>query len=296
MAEERTAQLTMLNSMADGEFVRSLDRQQGWGIRWVDLKDAIFGKRVTELTADEAEEAARLIAARGMAVYCLSTQIFQDDLEQGEAVFRQRHLAALERMARLVPILRPRVVRVLAAQSSRRDTFQDAVVYLRGRHPWVIGLYREASDLVTQAGSRLTIENESHNCVISRPGEALDFFSALDREGRVDLTWDVQNLWQMGAFPTLDVYRELKPLIGYYHVKGGIADESGRLKWRSLLADASWPVADITRAVVADGVSPVICLNPSHGGRKPGYDDADWVRRDFEYMRELLQDIGGGAG
>jgi hypothetical protein len=60
------------------------------------------------------------------------------------------------------------------------------------------------------------------------------------------------------------------------------------LKWRSSLADASWPVAEITRRVAEDGVSPVICLNPSHGASKPGYDYADIVARDIAYLREQV--------
>jgi sugar phosphate isomerase/epimerase len=92
------------------------------------------------------------------------------------------------------------------------------------------------------------------------------FFERLDRARRVVFTWDVQNFWQMGTFPSLDVYRRLKEKIGYYHVKGGRAEPGRRsLVWRSTLQDASWPVLEITRAVCDDGVSPVICLNPSHG-------------------------------
>jgi hypothetical protein len=60
------------------------------------------------------------------------------------------------------------------------------------------------------------------------------------------------------------------------------------LTWRSSLEDASWPVADITRQVAEDGVSPVICLNPSHGAAKPEYDYSDIVARDIAYTRDLL--------
>ena len=102
----------------------------------------------------------------------------------------------------------------------------------------------------------------------------------------------------MGTFPTLEVYRRLRPLIAMVHVKGGAAEApaapgqpDGPLKWRTALADASWPVLDILRAVVADGVSPVICLNPSHGERKTGYDYTDVVGRDIEFLRRNIPEI-----
>jgi sugar phosphate isomerase/epimerase len=111
----------------------------------------------------------------------------------------------------------------------------------------------------------------------------------MDRRDSVFFTYDVQNLWQMGTFPTLDVYRTLKPLIGYFHLKGGKAGDDGRLLWKSTLEDASWPVVEMTREVVRDGVSPVICLNPSHGGKLEGYDYNRMVQRDLEYIRSVLE-------
>ena len=76
------------------------------------------------------------------------------------------------------------------------------------------------------------------------------------------------------------------------HLKGGQSDRPGGApKWSSSLADASWPVLDVVRAVVADGVSPVICLNPSHGERKPGYDYTDVVARDVDFLRRNIPEI-----
>ena len=62
------------------------------------------------------------------------------------------------------------------------------------------------------------------------------FFKLLDRPESVALTWDVQNLWQMGTFPTIDVYYQLKDLIHYYHLKGGqFRGDSPSLYWKSNL-------------------------------------------------------------
>ena len=96
----------------------------------------------------------------------------------------------------------------------------------------------------------------------------------------------------MGVYPSLDVYNKLRDLIGYYHLKGGQqGDESGKLRWRSSLEDASWPVVEITKQVVADGVSPVICLNPSHGAAKEGYDYSNITKRDLDFIRGAIPEV-----
>ena len=154
-------------------------------------------------------------------------------------------------------------------------------------HGWLIPVYREAVDRIHRAGLSATIENEVHGCILSTPHEIVVFLEAMDRRRECCFTWDVQNLWQMGTFPTLEVYRRLKPWIGYFHLKGGRAEvEGGELVWASSLADASWPLLEITGAVIRDGVSPVICLNPSHGKRPEGYDPATVWQQDITFLRE----------
>jgi hypothetical protein len=86
-------------------------------------------------------------------------------------------------------------------------------------------------------------------------------------------------------------------VLGYYHLKGGQHDGTAlKLTWRSSLEDASWPVLDITRAVVADGGSPVICLNPSHGAPKPREPSeelnlADATKADIDYVRREVAGV-----
>jgi hypothetical protein len=97
---------------------------------------------------------------------------------------------------------------------------------------------------------------------------------------------------KMGTFPTIDVYYQLKNLIRYYHLKGGqFRGGSQSLYWKSNLSDASWPVVEITRQVVIDGISPVICLNPSHGQAKSGYDYHNSSIRDIQFTRRLIREI-----
>jgi len=92
----------------------------------------------------------------------------------------------------------------------------------------------------------------------------------------------------MGTYPTVEVYEALRPLLGYVHVKGGqaAADDPAKLKWKVGLDEASWPVREVIQAVVDDGVSPVICLNPAHGEWKNGLRLRRRIDRDGRRFRK----------
>jgi sugar phosphate isomerase/epimerase len=286
------AQLTMLNSMASNDFETGLRLQKAWGLKWVDLRDEIYGRWVEELDLPTAERIVRAVDEQGLGIYCVSTNVFVADVDGGEAMFRS-HLQSLRRVVSLCELLRPQLVRLNAPSFAGRSVGHNSIETIRQRYPWLVVVCREAVDLLTDAGVLACFENDAFDCCLSTPEEFIDFFGWLDRPRAAGLTWDVQNQWASGVFPTLDIYRQLKPLIRYCHVKGGqFEGNSDRLAWNVALEDASWPVVDITSAVVSDGVSPVICLNPAqHGHQKPGYNYEGIVSRDLAYLRRSVPGI-----
>lgn len=284
--------LTVLNMMPSRDFDETVKLHEQWGLRSMDLWGDIYGvPSVDLLDTPTAARAAATIENAGLEVYCLSTRVFDDHVEQGERDFRARHLGQLARSLTMSGILKPRIVRLIAGRLSKTDPAVNAVDVLKSEYPWVADVYREAINSIREAGYAATIENETHDCFLASADEFRDFFEWLDLGDEVSLTWDVQNNWQMGVVPSLSGYESLKPLIGYVHVKGGQSGEgSTDLAWKSSLEDASWPVQEIVQAVVDDGVSPVICLNPSHGAAKAGYDyGADPNARNFRAI--TLRDI-----
>ncbi|MCY3018110.1 MAG: xylose isomerase [Planctomycetota bacterium] len=281
--------LTLVSSMADGSFAKALDQHVAWGLSVLDLKDCIFGKNVSDLTSHDARRAGALIRERGLSVYCLSTSLFHDDVERGEDLFRRLHFGPLKHVLEIADVLKPRLISLVAASSSKRRDLKDAVAYVRRSQPWLIPLYDEAADRIDTAGSKTTIVNEAGDCLLSTPAELHDFFQALGFRERICLTWDVQNLWQCGTFPSVTVYEALKSVIGYCYLKGGQHGlTSTALRWRTALADASWPVAEITRRIVRDRVSPIICLNRCSGAAKPGYSYKRLTERDIDFARKLM--------
>lgn len=286
--------ITILNSMAGREFEQALDQHVSWGIEILDLKDAIFGKSIVQLTEEQAEGAAALIHERGLSVYCFSTGLFHGDVELGETRFREDYLDKIDHVIELAGILQPDIIRLLPARTSRRTEIGDSVEYIRERHPWLIPLYAEAIHQLYDSGFDVTIENEVGGCIFSNPEEIINFFEELDCEEEVCFTWDVQNLWQMGTYPTMDVYDKLKGLMCYYHLKGGQSSDGAPgspLLWRSALEDASWPVVEITQQVVIDGGCQVICLNASHGRPKEGYDYSNITKRDLDFVRRIISEV-----
>ena len=286
--------LTILNSMAGSDFEQALDRHLEWGLRVLDLKEAIYGKRVDALLPHEAEQAAQAIAARELSVETLSTGIFNGDIEQGEAAFRAQFNQKLSRILETAPILQPRNIRLLSAYSAKRAAFIHSTDYIRSQHPWVFPLYRDAIEQLHEAGFQVVIENEVHKSIFSHPQEIVDFFRALDCGDKAGLTWDIANLWEEGTFPSLAAYEQLKPIISMVHLKGGrdSDDPQGPQRLASSLEDATWPVSDIVNAVIRDGVSPVICVNGSHGAKNPAYNHtlADYYR-DILYLRREFEGI-----
>ena len=283
-------QLTVLNSMAGHEIEACMDQHLAWGLRVLDLKDRIFGKGVEHLSETEAEQVAALASDRGLSVHTLSTCVFHSDVEVGEEAFRKQWFPLLENAIAVSKIIKPGQVRLLMGGAHRRADVLDSSVYLAECHSWVYDVYREAVDRISDAGFRVVIENEVRGCLFSSAQEILSFFDMLDRSDAVSLIWDAQNLWQMGTFPTLDVYRMLKPIIGMIHVKGGRAEVSGGpLVWKAGLEDASWPVVPILKAAISDGLSPVICLNSSHGQRSEDY--VEDVAENLAFLRREIEEI-----
>lgn len=289
-----SAQLTMLSSMAAQDFKESLAVHKEWGLHWLDLRDGIYGNWIKDLDVETARLAKKDIDEAGLEVYCISTSIFFDDIEKGEDNFRQNHLAKVSHAIELAQVFQPKVLRVIAAQMPSRADDESAMDLIEQKYPWVIDVYREAIDQINGAGFNPTIENEAFRCFLSRVEDFGRFFEALDREGSVALTWDVQNHWATGVFPTSEVYEQLKPLIHYYHVKGGQEDGTAArgLKWNVALEDADWPVTELTQKVVDDDVSPVICLNPAqHGEQKPDYNYDGIVKRDVDFLRSAVKGV-----
>lgn len=287
---QQGAKLTMLNSTASPDFELAVERHVALGLQWLDLKDAIWGETINDISLQNAERVLEIARAHRLGIWSFSTALCSSNIEEGETAFRRRHFARLDHILKLAEVLQPQSIRLVSANVYPLPQNEPVIAYVERRHPWIFAVYSEMVDRIVASGRRCLIENEFG--ILDRVESVLRFFERLRHRGRAYFTWDVQNLWQTGVFPTLEVYRQLKPLMGCIHLKGGRSEDGNTLVWASALEDASWPVTDIIRAVVADGVVPVICLNPSHGVRARGYSDWRVVQQDVSFLRrEVSADL-----
>lgn len=280
--------LAMLNSMGDSDVERSFARQADWGITDLDLKDHLFGKGVADLTPADAHRLLELSQRHGQTVYSLSSVLFDSPIEELLPDGGASELRKLTGLIEAAKILKPRFIRLIVARAKELPQAKQALRTGDSQLEPLFAAYREAVDAISEAGFQTTFENEAHGCLIADAEDVLAFFARLERPKSAVFTWDIQNMWQMGTFPSLEVYARIRHLIGFFHLKGGRSDSTGgALRYRACLEDASWPVLAITRRVIADGVSPVICLNPSHGAAPPEpLSGPSEVERDVAFLRQ----------
>ena len=288
-------ELTMLSSMAGPDFPVALDRHVALGLRLVDLKDGLWGQKVEDINDGQAVHAAALIAERSLEVHCLSTALGWADVNLGERMWRAGQEQLLQRMLQVAAILQPRYVRVLAVRIGTNEqpvrwSYSETVA----AHPWMLVAYADLVQRINAAGFAVCIENECKHCALASPEDVVAFFAALRpliRDGVCDYIWDVQNMWQMGTFPSVSGYQALRPFLRLLHLKGGRADVNGILTEACGLRKASWPVLQILEEVRRAAEVSVICLNPSHGKRPLGYDIWQVVQDDIAFLRERLPDL-----
>ena len=289
------AALVTATSSIFGDLRASIDAQRELGIGVLDIKDAVFGKEVLDLDDEEIERAAGIIEHACTPLYCLSTVLFHPDVAEGEDAFAAQ-VARVDRAITIARRLRPRYVRLLAATSADRAPDEDLASHLAASAPWLVGLYRDAIAKIDAAGFTTVIENEVGASILRDPSDVLAFLPHLTDAGDVGLIWDVQNMWRTsGELPSLDAYRALRPHLRYVHVKGGRLDAAGAMT-RSTLDETDWPVDNILRAVLTEGASEAICVNPCKGPQPPGgYDALEGARSDVRTVQRIVAEVASRA-
>lgn len=282
----------MLAEMMDRDLPAAVSQLADLGIRQLDLKTSVFGRAIEDLEDQQREQLAHLIAESGSAVYCFSSTLGHRDVcAVDERAFRTDMETGIANLIATSQIVRPQKVRLLSCWIGEHRHEPDQMAAIERHTPWVITAYRDAIDQIAAAGLAPTIENEP-NTVLSSPEGTVAFFERLERPAAT-YTWDIQNMWQSGSYPSLGAYHTLHPLMDYFHLKGGRSADGapGPLAYRCPLEQASWPVRKILDAVLADDASPVICLNPSHGSVPDTYEFGSLENRAAMMRTEALRDV-----
>jgi sugar phosphate isomerase/epimerase len=282
--------------MAGADLPVALDRFVSLGLRFVDLKDRIWERKVEDLDDRQLASVERLLRERGLAVHCVSTSLGAMKIDEGEIAWRRTQADVLQRVLNVAAVVRPRYIRILGIQFTGArphlpPTFDEALA----AHPWMPSAYGEIMRAIDAAGYFACLENEARHCALATPDDVVKFFAALRillADVPCSYVWDVQNMWQMGSFPSLAGYAAVRPFTEILHLKGGRADASGRLHEACGLREASWPVVPLLTEICGDGKVEMICLNPSHGRRPASFDIWQVVQDDIEFLREHVPVLG----
>jgi sugar phosphate isomerase/epimerase len=295
-----STELILFTDIMADDIEVAINRLRELEILTLDIRGSVYGRSIDDLDDARRERLASLLRDTRTTVHCLSTSLGAEDANAvGEHAFRTRLDEGIRNIVATLGIVEARMVRVFGC---RYPPGHAPVEELAGSLPsWVYEAYREAAEALSSAGAVLTLENEPDS-IISDPTAAVRFLSALG-EPRIGFTWDVQNMWAAGTFPSAHVYEQLRALIDYVHLKGGRDSKSDPqgLVFRADLEHASWPVLEIVGQVLADGICPALCLNSSGGSIPDGYrhfadNDTQAMRiseakADLEFLRRSFPEL-----
>lgn len=268
------SRLLVLNVMVSGPLEHALDQHLALGISDLDLKMNWSGSMIEKMELSEAQHFAAAIAERQLSVQCLSS--CTGDLTGEESPEKLAELDEnVQQLCRLVPILQPRCVRLIVPRGNMEVVTNDQV----------LGRYQRWIDQLRASGAQVVMENEIGGSIGRDPHLVASFFNQLQHASYI---WDIANQWQEGLFPSLTHYQLLKKHIAVLHVKGGRWDdeENKCYAWKSHLEESDWPVAEICRAALSDGVEN-FCINPPHGVTPDAwsYD----LEKDIQFMKNILE-------
>jgi sugar phosphate isomerase/epimerase len=270
------------------------------GLSLLDLKRHVFGHAIEEMDDTARDKLAVLMDQSDIEIFSFSSTCgYQNVSTTSERDFRDHLTRGVDNMLETLSIVRPTMVRLLACSFDVREAWDESNAYLEQHAPWVYDAYDDAIERIAEAGVAVTIENEP-NTILSNPQETVGFFDRLRTRDRVGFTWDIQNMWQSGSYPTVEAYQVLRPVINYVHTKGGQGTYEGPelLTFRSPLETATWPVREILGEILEHDSNSVICINTSHGkvpAGAPPLERADRGRmealRDIAFLRDTFGEI-----
>ena len=298
------ASLTMLAEMMATDTEGAVRRLREVDIVSLDLKGHVFGRSIEDLDDLRRERLAQLLDETGTSIHCLSTSLGAYDIHVvGEKEFRTRLGHGVANIVTTLGYVEAQLVRLFGCALRNDQHRPDEAADLLPA--WVYESYRDAGSAIAHAGATLTLENEPDS-VLSDPSAAVRFFERLDAPD-VGFTWDIQNMWCAGTYPSVEVYEQLWEFMNYVHVKGGRSTAAApqQLVYRSDLEHATWPVEELVGRVIADGVSPIVCINSPGGEVPPDYEHGSLANRramcvseaiaDVSYLRRTFPDLRGGA-
>lgn len=248
----------------------------GLGIRFIEFRSA-WDVNVLDLTDEQVERAAAILAAHGIRVSSIGSPIGKINIADDFAA----HLVRMDRAVWVAQRLGAPFIRVfsffLTPEQNPAD-YRDEVI-------------RRMAALAQRAlaGGVVMLHENEKEIFGDVPERVLDIVTAVDSPA-LRLAWDAANYVQCGVVPFPEAYELLRPFTDYIQIKDAVlatgevvpaGEGDGRLR-------------ETVRALAADGFDGFFSMEPHlavahHLG---GFSGPDNFIRATEAFRAILDDEG----
>lgn len=213
------------------DFEHALDVMLEYGVRYAELR-GLWGTNIADLDRDQVRRARRALADRDMRAICLASPAYKCELETDEAAVAGRmHLAKARSFSEQLELLRR-----CADLAHAFDTSLVRVFSFWKRGPLtneieerIVQALSEAAETAGECQILLGLENE-HACYL---GTGAEIARVLDAVGSPHMrgVWDPGNALCAGEKPVPDGYQHVRGRIEHIHVKDGIREQDGLVRW-----------------------------------------------------------------
>lgn len=213
------------------------------GAQSVELRSAIYGKRIDQLTEEELLNLSRLLVGNDLTVACIASSFGKCELDSDEEW--RTHQEILRGSVRAAQMLHTSIIRVFPFWTpGKRELPRPGIEDYLDR---IVACMKWAVRLAEDAGVVLCFETEAstHSGTCR---EARLIVDALGPSQALGVTWDMNNAWYAGhEHPLQEGYPWIRGLVRHLHVK---PNKKGTIE---TIGDSSTSYVEVLRVLIGDG-------------------------------------------
>lgn len=201
-------QLSAFSDEYADSFPEQLEAMNRLGIGHIELR-FVDKKNVSLLTEEEVKKTAALLHSAGIRVSAIGSPLGKVAVDSN----LQEHLELTKRLCETACRMDTKLMRIFSfylPKGEAPEQFRNQVIDRLG----------QMLDVADSFGIQLCHENEA-GIYGQTPERCLDLLESLN--GRLKCVFDMGNFVLEGHAPYPDAYQKLKPHLGYFHIKDGLA-------------------------------------------------------------------------
>jgi L-ribulose-5-phosphate 3-epimerase len=270
-------------------FEQAIEWVKGFGLEWVELR-FVWGKYVTDFTADDVSRAKDLLAKHGMKVSVLDSPYFKTLLPGTESKFAEGKPDPLQSdFSEQNALLERAIARAKEFGTDKVRIFS----FLRVAEPKTVfdrvakELERTAA-LAQREGIRIVVENE-FSCNVATGAESAAMLNAV-KSPALGLNWDPGNAYDAGETPFPNGYEQLdKARMWHMHLKDAAPSaKAGQSQWMPI-GSGKIDYAGQFRALIQDGYQGTMSLETHYLNAAKNKEASS--RESMEGLLKLIREV-----